>query len=753
MGGNRVRRFDRLAVAAIVCAAAAVVAGPITAPGVASAAGGASSAYVPVGPCRLTDTRPSQGSFGFTRLDPNTISIAVAGRCGVPSATTAVALALTVSLPIDAGYLTAWPSGSPRPEASNVNFRDGEDRANGSITTLGPGGSIDVFVSVGAEVIVDVTGAFVATPASAAGRLVPITPTRVLDTRGGAMVPAGSEVIASLPAGVPADATAMAVTITTTGPNAPGFLTAFPDGTARPYASVLNTDAAGQTRAAGQIVPVSSGGLRVFASAATHVIVDVTGWFTGPSAPVATDGLFVAADVPFRITDTRRTNPLYPGGTIDVASPIAGAGALAVNVTLDLAERWGFVTAYPARTARPTTSTVNATDRGETSAAFAIVPQSSEGIGYYSHAGNELIVDVAGWFPGAVVAPTQTFAANLPSPRCASGSSAASLTSFFNDGTAPLSGGDYQRATRLPDGRILWTFQDALVPNRFGQRVMVHNAGMIQTGNCYQLLRGGTFNDPASWLMADRTTPYRRWFWPLGTTSGHDGYYRVFLAEMRENGSSYLSRSEPVATWIATIRPSDMAVISTQPAPNASASLYGFAITSDASWTYLYAHCHRQFGWDLLPFSDPPTYIHDLDCAADVRVARVPRGQPEATPSYWNGSSWVTNPAAAAPVMPRSPDRQINPSQVEFDGRQFVAVTKEGDWWGDTIYVDVAPAAQGPWTTVAAVPTLPRCVGCNNYFASIVPWRTSRGALIVGLSNNTWSGPYTGWYNPTFFVV
>lgn len=411
------------------------------------------------------------------------------------------------------------------------------------------------------------------------------------------------------------------------------------------------------------------------------------------------------------------------------------------------------MSAYPARTPRPTTSIVNATFRGETAAAFAIVPQSTAGIGYYSHAGNELLVDVAGWFTGAVPTATEVPAPNLPAPRCARSTSASSLTSFFSDGTSPLTGGDYQRATRLPDGRILWTFQDALVPNRFGQRILVHNAGLVQTGTCFQLLRGGTFDDPASWLMADQATPYRRWFWPLGATWGHDGNYRVFLAEMRENGSRYLSRTEPVATWIATIRPSDMHVVAAQPAPNSSASLYGFSVTSDSTWTYLDAQCHRQFGYDLLPYTDPPVYIHDLTCAGNVRVARVPRGEPEAAPAYWNGAAWVASAAGAVPVMPTGADRQINPSQIEFDGRQFVAVTKEGDWWGDTLYVDVAPAAQGPWRTVAAIPTLPRCVGCNNYFASIVPWRAAGGALIVGLSNNTWSGPYTGWYNPTFFVV
>jgi hypothetical protein len=45
---------------------------------------------------------------------------------------------------------------------------------------------------------------------------------------------------------------------------------------------VLNTDRGGQTRAASSIAPISPGGLSVYSHSGGHVIVDVTGWFTGP---------------------------------------------------------------------------------------------------------------------------------------------------------------------------------------------------------------------------------------------------------------------------------------------------------------------------------------------------------------------------------------------------------------------------------------------------------------------------------------
>ena len=132
-----------------------------------------------------------------------------------------------------------------------------------------------------------------------------------------------------------------------------------------------------------------------------------------------------------------------------------------------------------------------------------------------------------------------------------------------------------------------------------------------------------------------------------------------------------------------------------------------------------------------------------------MTVARVPKGNFNSTPSYWNGFAWTSNAATAVPVIPRL-DRAVNPTQVTYDNGRFIAVTKEGDWWGDTIYLDVATRAQGPWTTYATIPVAPRCGDCNTYFASIVPYRTRQNQLIVGLSNNRFTGFTVGLYSPTF---
>ncbi|MEY2401683.1 MAG: hypothetical protein QOJ08_1794, partial [Ilumatobacteraceae bacterium] len=272
------------------------------------------------------------------------------GICGIPSNATALALTLTVDRPQGAGFLTAWPADQARPTVSNVNFNSGQIRANSSITRVDASGNFRVFTSVSSQVVVDVVGAFVPATSSAAGRFVARPSTRVFDSRPGAKPLAGANLTLPLPTGVPRDAIALALNVTVTESSAAGFVTEFPAGRQMPTSSILNVDQANQTRAAAGIFPASASGVALYLSSGGHIVVDLLGYFTGPSAGLGTDGLFTAYD-PTRLLDTRGTSPLgkgvplYPGGGLELAT--SQGGSVAYNVTsVDGAA--GFVTAFPA---------------------------------------------------------------------------------------------------------------------------------------------------------------------------------------------------------------------------------------------------------------------------------------------------------------------------------------------------------------------------------------------------------------------
>jgi hypothetical protein len=320
---------------------------------------------------------------------------------------------------------------------------------------------------------------------------------------------------------------------------------------------------------------------------------------------------------------------------------------------------------------------------------------------------------------------------------------AADLTAAFAAAPDGLHGADYQRAIDLPDGRRLWTFQDAYVARPGRADALVHNVAVVQDGACFDLLHGGTADRPAAWLAGDATTPFQRWFWPLGATLPGDGTIRIFVAELVERGSHYLANATPVATWIATVDAATLQPIAFEPAPDLSAALYGWSVASDQRFTYLYAHCYRQFGFGFLG--------HD-PCTANVTVARTSHDLQRPL-QYWNGTRWVPYPGAAANIAattaPDRTPRTINPTQVTHAADRWIAVTKEGDWWGTRIYLDTALRPTGPWTTVATVNAEPDDPAENTYFASIITL-DDHGGIIIGLSHNRWDGAPSTTYRPTF---
>ena len=181
----------------------------------------------------------------------------------------------------------------------------GQTRAAFTTVPLGSNGSVSVFSERGSQIIVDVVG-YYGPAVSAAGRFVPLTPSRILDTRNGTGVPAGGtakvtanqtiELQVTGRGGVPAidpanptNVSAAIVNVTATQTTAPGFFTAFPGGTSQPTASTLNASETDETIANLAIVRVGPAGtIQLFSEAGGHLIVDVVGYVTGNANALAT---------------------------------------------------------------------------------------------------------------------------------------------------------------------------------------------------------------------------------------------------------------------------------------------------------------------------------------------------------------------------------------------------------------------------------------------------------------------------------
>jgi hypothetical protein len=117
---------------------------------------GAKSVFIPIDPCRLVDTRPSnQIGPKSTPLGPNeTITLQVSGdtgECaGIPADATGAAMNMTAVQPTAQSFLTVYPSDGTRPNASNLNWAAGDPPTPNKVDVkLGADGSVKVFNSVG----------------------------------------------------------------------------------------------------------------------------------------------------------------------------------------------------------------------------------------------------------------------------------------------------------------------------------------------------------------------------------------------------------------------------------------------------------------------------------------------------------------------------------------------------------------------------------------------------------------------------
>ena len=82
-----------------------------------------SSRFVVVAPARLADTRPDQGAFGYTAISSNVVRVQVAGREGVPANATAAVLNVTGVNTTAPGFVTVYPAGTDTPDRLQRQLR------------------------------------------------------------------------------------------------------------------------------------------------------------------------------------------------------------------------------------------------------------------------------------------------------------------------------------------------------------------------------------------------------------------------------------------------------------------------------------------------------------------------------------------------------------------------------------------------------------------------------------------------------
>ncbi|HEY5173160.1 MAG TPA: hypothetical protein VIK54_15655, partial [Acidimicrobiia bacterium] len=117
------------------------------------------SRFFPVVDHRILDTRANIGGFFNPIGAGQAIAVAATGQGGVIDGAAALVMNTTATRPTAVSYLTVYPNGTTRPNASNLNFVTGLTVANLVSGKIGTGGDVNLYNRVGSvQAIADVAG-------------------------------------------------------------------------------------------------------------------------------------------------------------------------------------------------------------------------------------------------------------------------------------------------------------------------------------------------------------------------------------------------------------------------------------------------------------------------------------------------------------------------------------------------------------------------------------------------------------------
>ncbi len=375
----------------------------------------AAGRVVAVTPTRVLDTRrgtTANPTLSGVLAPRQRITVHLTGSgTPVPSGATSVVVNVTATRATRGGYVADGASGT-----SLLNLRPGATVANLATLRVAPNGTATLVngTSGTLHLVADVQG-YISPAASGGGEWTATVPTRLLDTRYGAVANLRSRALGpgesidvriGGASGSPVTATALAAALRLTTVNATqhGYLTASNGSTGG--TSVLNY---GAGSVVGNVALASlspSGTVRItnHSAGAVDVLVDLQGQVT------PTGSLWTPV-TPGRVLDTRRGTSANPGAAIIPAggdrvvriagvpgSPVpSGAVAASVNLTVVPTTGGGWLSAAAARTT--TSSVVNF--RAHTVVASLTVVSLARDGSITVHNGSrqavELVVDVQGY--------------------------------------------------------------------------------------------------------------------------------------------------------------------------------------------------------------------------------------------------------------------------------------------------------------------------------------------------------------------
>jgi len=279
-------------------------------------------------------------------------------------------------------------------------------------------------------------------------------------------------------------------------------------------------------------------------------------------------------------------------------------------------------------------------------------------------------------------------------------------------------GGDGCYSVLLPDGRLLWSFQDSF----FGQvsadrnrtdNVMRRNAAHLQLDTSLQSfipLNPGSGNQSETWIKYGNAPEDQDWYWP-GTAQVHNGQLQMLLSHVRKTGNGSWDFAH-VSTDLAVFDLPSMQLNHIVKDKDISANYSAGSLKAPDGYTYLYA---TENGY-LTSF---------------MYVARVPGHDLAGAWEYYGPDGW-----SATPVKYNVCNDITQPNVFYRDGKYYLV--SQQIIFGLDIYILEAPTPVGPWTNKRTLYRIPeRYSGDMITYNAFVHHALSReGELVISYNIN-----------------
>ncbi|HEY9261964.1 DUF5005 domain-containing protein [Chitinophaga sp.] len=279
-------------------------------------------------------------------------------------------------------------------------------------------------------------------------------------------------------------------------------------------------------------------------------------------------------------------------------------------------------------------------------------------------------------------------------------------------------GGDGCYSVLLPDGRLLWSFQDSF----FGQvsadrnrtnNVMNRNAAHLQLDTSLQSfiqLNPGAGNQSQTWIKYGSAAEDQDWYWP-GAGQVHGGKVQMLLSHVKKTGSG---------TWDFAHVSTDLAIFDLP-----SMQLSQLIKDKDLSSNYSAGSMQAPDGY---------TYMYSTEngfLTSSMYVARAAGQDLTGTWEYYGQNGWSTTPVKYNVCSDIS-----QPNVFYKDGKYYLV--SQQIIFGLDIYILESNSPVGPWTNKRTLYHIPDqySVGFISYNAFVHHGLSREGELVISYNIN-----------------